>query len=361
MDKKITEFLNSLATKIDNHQLGFDAGEAFEKEIANYFNVKYALITSTCTSAIFLSLKGLGIGQSDEVIVPDSTYPASVSPVEHSGAIPIFCDGDSYVGGLDPHQIESKITSLTKGIIVVHQHGYPCNMPPILKIAKKYNLPVIEDTARAFGAVLNNIKCGTFGLAGCLSFNTMKILSANGGGAIITDNKKLYERCKILRGYGNDVNKDFVAAGYNYQLPMINSLIGLTRIGEIDERVKNRRLLADYLTKKIKRIRHIELPTETKGSYCVYPIYPIIIPGGNIKDFRLFLKSHNIVTHSSHSLHAEPYFRNKYSLKAKSYPNSKYFNEHLVCLHWSDSYEYEYLDLVADKVVEYFSAIKKLK
>lgn len=354
MDKQDLAFLDSLATQIDNHEIGFDAVEIFEREIATYFNVKYALLTSTCTSAIFLTIKGLGIGQSDEVIVPDSTYPASVSPVEHSGAIPVFCDGDSYIGGLDPYQIESKITSSTKGIIVVHQHGYPCDILPILEVAQKYGLPVIEDTARAFGATLNNVKCGTFGLAGCLSFNTMKILSTNGGGAIITNDEKLYRKCRILRGYGNNSDKDFVAAGYNYQLPMINALIGLTRIKEIDKKITNRRLLADYLTNKIKGVEQIQLPTEAKGSYCVYPIYPIIILNGYIKEFRLFLKSNNIVTHSSHSMHIEPYFKHKYDLDTTSYPNSKYFNEHLVCLHWSDSYEYSYLDFIASKVIEYF-------
>ena len=174
----------------------------FEEKIKKYLGVKYCLGLNSGTDALLMIMSQLNLKKKDEVIVPSHTYVASVSAIKHVGAEPIFVDiADDY--NVDPNSIESKISKRTKAIMVVHLNGRSCQMDKINKLAKKYNLHVIEDAAQSLGAKFKDKYVGNFGLASAFSLHPMKSLSVPGdGGFLTTNSKKIYIRTKLLRDHG---------------------------------------------------------------------------------------------------------------------------------------------------------------
>ena len=178
--------------------------------------------------AIHLALMSLNIGPGDEVIVPTLTYIASVNPISYVGAKPVFADSLEDTWQIDPVDIENKITSKTKAIIVVHLYGHPCNMELIMKIAKKYNLFVIEDCAEALGSKFKDRFVGTFGDISTFSFFGNKTITTGEGGMVITNNKKIFKHCIHLKTQGLMDNKEYWhnIVGYNYRMTNICAAIG---------------------------------------------------------------------------------------------------------------------------------------
>ena len=166
----------------------------FEQEFAQKMGAKYALATSSCTGALVSSLVACGIGPGDEVIVSGYTFFASCAAIVAAKAIPVIAEVDETLT-IDPDDIEKKITPATKGMVVVHMRGVPCDMDRIMAIAKKHNLIVVEDCAQAVGATYKGKFVGTFGDCGCFSFQYHKTITAGEGGMIITNNERLYDRC----------------------------------------------------------------------------------------------------------------------------------------------------------------------
>jgi len=171
----------------------------FEKKFADYIGMKYGVTTTSGTTAIHLALASLGIKKGDEIIIPAFTMIGSVYPIIYCGATPVLVDSELETWNIDVSKIEEKITKNTKAIMVVHIYGHPCDMDPVMKIAKKYNLYIIEDAAEAHGAEYKNKKVGSFGDISCFSFYANKIITTGEGGMLLTNNKEIYERAKILK------------------------------------------------------------------------------------------------------------------------------------------------------------------
>jgi perosamine synthetase len=307
----------------------------FEKALKDFFGVKYVILTSTCTSALFLSLKSIGIGKGDEVILPDNTYPSTIAPIDHLGATPILCDAVNLSDNMNSNDIESQITKNTKAIIIVHQNGHPANMKKILGISSKYNIPIIEDNARSFGAKWNNQYCGTFGYSGCLSFNSLKIFSTSGGGAILSNDANLYDKVRLLVGYGVDDSNKFMASGYNFQIPAISCVIGLEKIKYVNSILNSRKLASINIYNGLSNISAIEIPSCANDSLVVYPTLPIQV-SKNSSQLRKFLADNNIITHSVRAIHLEPYYRTKYFFDTEL-PVSKKLSEESFCIHIDDN------------------------
>ena len=174
----------------------------FEQALAKYHRVKYCVVTSNCTSALHLAIKSLNIGKGDEIICPDLTFLAPANMIVLSGAKLKLVDVDPETFNIDHKQIEKNINKNTKAIMVVHQFGHSADMDPIMKIARKYNLRVIEDNAESIGGKYKGKKLGTIGDLGTLSFYANKIITSGEGGAILTNSKKIAARCFILRDHG---------------------------------------------------------------------------------------------------------------------------------------------------------------
>ena len=196
-----------------------DAVKSFEAAFAAHHGAKHCVAVSSGTAALHAAMLALGIGRDDEVIVPVNTFIATAEAVSHCGARPVFVDAAEIDYCIDPEKIEAAITAKTKAIVPVHLYGQPAEMDPILAVADRHGLPVVEDCAQAHDAAYNDTKVGTFGRAGAFSFYPGKNLGAYGeGGAVVTDDDELAGRVRMLRDHGSAKKyyHDFV--GYNYRM-----------------------------------------------------------------------------------------------------------------------------------------------
>ena len=218
---------------------------SFEEDFAEFIGTKYCVGTSNGLDALFLVLKAWGIGEGDEVIVPSNTYIATWLAVSYAGAKPIPVEPDIRTFNIDPALIEEKITKRTKAIIPVHLYGMPADMDPIMDLAEKYNLKVLEDSAQAHSAVYGNKKCGSLGTASAFSFYPGKNLGAFGdGGAITTDDPVLAEKVRCLSNYGSKIKYYNEYKGYNCRLDEIQAAILRVKLPYLDEWNRKRHLVA---------------------------------------------------------------------------------------------------------------------
>jgi len=259
----------------------------FEKEFASYCGSKNCVGVASGLDALILSLKVFDFEKESEIIVPSNTYIATILSIVNNQLKPILVEPDIKTYNIDPYKIEEKITSKTRAIIVVHLYGKACNMNPIIKIAKKYNLKIIEDCAQAHGAEYKNKKVGTFGDLGAFSFYPTKNLGALGdAGAITTDNIELFEKIKCIRNYGEKVkyNNEFI--GFNSRLDEIQAGFLSIKLKKLDEINKHKRMLAKIYMKNLKDC-YIK-PLIEKDYFDVYHIFNIRHPKRDIlKDFLL--------------------------------------------------------------------------
>lgn len=220
----------------------------FEAAFAEYCEAKYCIGVANGLDALFLILKAYDIGPGDEVIVPSNTYIATWLAVSYTGATPVPVEPDVHTYNLDPAKIEVAITSKTKAILPVHLYGQPADMDPILALAEKYNLKVIEDAAQAHGAKYKDKCVGSLGDAAGFSFYPGKNLGALGdGGAITTNDPALAEKVRILRNYGSEVKYHNLYKGYNSRLDELQAAILIERLQKLDEWNQRRKAIAkDY-------------------------------------------------------------------------------------------------------------------
>lgn len=231
--------------------------EAFEDAFAEYCDTKYCVGCGNGLDALMLSLKALGIGKGDEVIVPSNTYIATALAVTYVGALPVFVEPDIRTFNIDPAKIEEKITGKTKAIMPVHLYGQPCDMDPIMELAKKYHLYIVEDCAQAHGATYKGRKTGTFGDAAGFSFYPGKNLGALGdAGAAVTNSKELADKLKALGNYGSDYKYHHIYQGVNSRLDEMQAAFLAAKLPHLDKMNENRR----YIAKRyLEGIHHPEI------------------------------------------------------------------------------------------------------
>lgn len=227
--------------------------EKFEENLGAYLGVnkECVAVTSSGTASLHLALLALGIQDGDGVLVPNFTFPATVNVVERVGATPIFVDVDSEFYVIDPHQMEKiynekKDEINIKAVIVVHEFGASADMDTICLFAKKNNLFVIEDAACALGTEYNNHKVGLLSDVGCFSFHPRKAITTGEGGAIVSRNSMIIEKCKIFRNHGMQKKNgiiDFVAAGLNYRMTNFQAVLGIEQLKHFDSWIEQRRAL----------------------------------------------------------------------------------------------------------------------
>lgn len=249
--------------------------KTFETKFANFINSSYAVGVSNGLDALFLSLRGLGISDGDEVIIPSHTYIATALAVTAVGATPIFveCDPDSF--NINPNNIESKISEKTKCIIVVHLYGNPAEMDQINSIAKRHNIKIIEDNSQAQGAKYKNRYTGTLGDAGATSLYPGKNLGALGDAGIIsTNDKSLFEEINHLRNYGSIEKYDHQMIGFNMRLDEIQAAFLNVKLDYLEDWNTERREIAEIYNKNITNST-IQLPVVSKWATPVYHQYVV--------------------------------------------------------------------------------------
>jgi perosamine synthetase len=217
--------------------------------------------TSNGTTALHLALTALGIGEGDEVIVPDITFAATINSVIYTGATPVIVDIEEDSWCINPDEIEKAITPKTKAIIPVHVYGQPCDMGRICEIAKKNNLYIVEDCAEAHGAEWNGKKVGSFGMISCFSFYGNKVVTTGEGGMCITDSKELNDKMRILRDHGMSKERRYYheVIGFNYRMTNLQAAIGTAQTERIDEILAWRADLESQYRQELSKINGVTL------------------------------------------------------------------------------------------------------
>lgn len=248
----------------------------FEEKFAKFIGVKYAVATSSGTTALEVALRAHQIGPGDEVITTPFTFIASANSILYVGAKPVFVDIDEATFEIDPDLIEKAITKKTKAIMPVHLYGNACDMTKIMAIAKKHKLAVIEDACQAHGAEWRNKKVGSFG-TGAFSLYPTKNMTTGEGGMITTDSKEIYDRCNLLRAHGSKIKYYHDILGYNYRMTDMEAAIGVEQIKKLNKfntaRIKN----AHFLNKNLSKLTGLIVPEPAKEAKHVYHQYTIRI------------------------------------------------------------------------------------
>jgi len=319
----------------------------FEKGICNYIDTKYSLGVGSATQALHLSMRATDIKPGDEVIVPTFTFVATANAVKYCNAKPVLVDVDPLTYNILPSEIEKKINKKTRAIIVVHYGGQSCDMDEILKIAKKNNLIVIEDCAHAFGSTYKKSACGSIGKTGCFSFYPTKIITTGEGGAISTNDHKIFKKIQILRSQGMNVSADereetlewkydIIDLGYNYRMDEIRASLGFSQLKRVKKINKMREGIAELYNQKLKNTDGIIIPHKKSDRNHIYHLYTIRITDDfHISRNELFKKlSKNGIGSSVQyvPIHLMSLYKKEYQEKMNSFPNANKIKDQVLSL-----------------------------
>ncbi len=242
----------------------------FEDLFKKHLGVNYSIATSSCTGALHMGMAAMGIGPGDEVIMADTNWIATASPIVHLGAKPVFVDilADSWC--IDPKKVEEAITPRTKAIIAVHLYGNLCDMEQLLAIGERYQIPVIEDAAEAIGSVYNGKRAGSMGKFGAFSFHGTKTITTGEGGMFVTNDADLYERVLTLSNHGRSTkqSKQFWPdiVGFKFKMSNIQAAIGCAQMERIDHLVQRKRQFLSYYREQLKELAEIAINPEPDGT-----------------------------------------------------------------------------------------------
>lgn len=247
----------------------------FEKEFAKFCQVKYGIGVASGSVALDLAVLTLGIRPDDEVILPAHTFIATAEAISHVGARPVFVDIEEETYNIDPKLIEKAVNKKTKAIIPVHLYGQPADMDPIIKIAKKYRLKIIEDAAQAHGAEYKGKRVGSFGDLAIFSFFPAKVLGCYGdAGIVVTNNKKIAEKVSLLRDHGRVQKYVHKTPGFGVRMDNLQAAILNVKLTYINEWIKMRRKIADQYNKLLEN-KKVIIPYEPDYAKAVYYVYTV--------------------------------------------------------------------------------------
>ncbi len=327
--------------------------KSFEERWCEFTGANHSIAVTSCTTALHLSLAALGLEADDEVIVPAFTWIATANVVEHLKAKIVFCDIDLKSFNIDVTKIEDKVTTRTKAIIPVHLFGLSAEMDPIIQIAKKYNLFVVEDAACGFGSKYKGHHVGTFGDTGCFSFHPRKAITTGEGGMITTNNDELAEKMRSMRDHGAAISdfqrhhgaKPYLLAehpyaGFNYRITDIQASLGVSQMDKADDIVRERQSLASKYSEALNALDFFQLPYESVDYIHGYQSYPCMfdIKNASLNKVKSVNKKRNTFMDTlqndgvstrpaTHAVHMLQYYREKYEIQPEDYPNAYIANE----------------------------------
>lgn len=348
--------------------------QKFEAEWAKLHKVRYALYCNSGTSALQVALHALkdkyGWKDGDEVIVPATTFVATMNVVLHNNLKPVFVDVDEYFN-IDPSKIEAKITIKTKAIIPVHLLGQPAQMDKIRKLAKRYNLRIVEDSCETVASTYAGIPVGAWGDIGCFSTYASHLVVTGVGGLACTNNSDLATRIKGLYNHGRDGiynsiddNKkgvqimksrfNFVHSGYSYRLTEMESALGLGHLKRLKKEIKIRQKNAQYLTKKLSGLTQILLPKIHPKATHSFMLYPIIVMGRERNRLMKFLEENGIKTRYMMPLLNQPIVKKIFGDIRKDYPVSDWLLDHAFLIGMHPDLTKEDLDRVSSTFYKFY-------
>jgi len=345
----VTEAMNNSAF------IGGPQVSGFETEFAEFCESKYCIGVGSGTDALRFALMALGIGTEDEVITVSNTFIATTEVISQVGAIPTFVDIHSETYNIDILKIEDAITDKTKAIMPVHLYGQPADMDPVLEIAGKYNLVVIEDACQAHGALYKNKKSGSIGTAGCFSFYPGKNLGAYGeGGAVVTHDERISNKIRMIRDHGQREKYFHEIEGYNGRLDAIQAGILRIKLKRLDNWNQARRKNAAYYNELLSKIPGVNIPADADFATSVYHLYVILV--NDREDLQQFLKEKGIATglHYPLPLHLQKAYEHL-EYKKGDFPVTEIAAERLLSLPMYPELTRQQIEYVVESIKEFMN------
>lgn len=350
----------------------------FEEKWSAFTGAQQSIAVSSCTSALHLSLAASGFGPGDEAIVPAFTWISTSNVVEHLGGKVVFCDIDLKTFNIDVDQIESKITDRTKAIFPVHLFGLSADMDPILDLARKYNLFVVEDAACGFGSKYKGKHVGALGDTGCFSFHPRKAITTGEGGMVTTNDVKLTEKIRRLRDHGaamTDLQRhlgarpyllaDHPDAGYNQRMTDLQGALGSAQMDRAKEIVSERQNLAQRYDDAFAALNWLRTPFKHSDYEHGYQSYPCLFMPKEVTPDKIEeinssrnnwmdeLQKKGISTRpATHAVHMLSFYRNKYQLRPEDFPNARAADQCSISLPLFHGMKKNEQDFVIEKVLE---------
>ena len=311
--------------------------QSFEEAFKKFTKSKYAVSVSSCTAGLHLSCLASGFKNGDEIIVPAQTHTATAHAVEYTGAKAVFADVDKLTGNILLESIKKNYSKKTKGLIVVHMAGYPCDLKEIIKFCKKKRLILLEDCAHAVGTKYNKKHVGNYGLSGSFSFYPTKQITTGEGGMVITNDKKVFNKIKKLKAFGIDKDikdrkkqgdYDVKCLGFNYRMTDFQAALGLNQILDYKKNLLIRHILVKRYLLNLSKIKNIKCMPYSKN--CSYFIFQIFCKNRDKILKELKKLKIGVSVHYSNALPLMSYYKSKYNLNPKRYKNSiKYGHENI--------------------------------
>ena len=291
--------------------------DRFEREFPRFVGSRHGIATCNGTAAIHLALAALGIGPGDEVIVPTFTYVASVNAITYTGATPVFVDSEPDYWNLDPELIEAAVTERTKAIEVVHLYGHPADMDPVLEVARRHGLAVVEDAAEAHGAEYKGRRVGSLGDIASFSFFGNKIITTGEGGMLVTGDEELAARCRHLRGQGVSPTRTYWhdVIGFNYRMTNLAAAIGVAQLERVNDVLASKRRVAELYRARLEGVSGLTCQKEASWASSVWWMICILVD----PQVRDGLMSHL----AEHGVETRPFFYPAHELPI--YPRSQRF------------------------------------
>lgn len=329
--------------------------QQFEKNFAQFVGAQYAIGVSTGTDAIMMSLKAVGVNAGDEVISVANTFIATILAISACGAKPVLVDCDPLYYNIDPEKIERAITRQTKAIVPVHLYGQPANMDPIMEIAKKHNLKVIEDACQSHGAQYHGKTTGTIGEAGCFSFFPGKNLGGYGdGGGVVTNDPAIAEAIQMMRNYGQKVKYHHLMKGWNFRLDNLQAGILNVKLKHLAQWSAGRYDAAQKYTRQLKELGdRVITPAEMPNSTHVYHLYIIRVKERD--SLQKFLKEKGVETgiHYPIPIHLSPAYADL-GYKKGDFPVTERYADEVLSLPMFAEITDEQINFVVESIKEFY-------
>jgi len=341
--------------------------EEFEQSLANYHDSKYCVAFNSGTSAGHAALLSLNLKPSSEIIVPSFTFIATANWPLMVGTKPIFSEIEEETLGMDPSYLDSIISKKTKVLMPIHYGGMPCKIIEIKKFAEQHKLTLIEDSAESIGSTIGNKKTGSFGDMSILSFAGNKVLTTGEGGAVIVNSKKLYEKLKLIRSHGRQINSNYfhttktpnyISLGYNWRMSSMTAALGISQLRKLETLISKRRKNSIYLSSKLKKCSEITLPLDYKNHKNVFQLYTIRIRRKNLRNNLMkFLEKRGIMS----KIFFEPVhlskFYSKNMNKKISLPVTEKISQQVLTLPMYPSLTKNEINFISDTINEFFETL----
>jgi perosamine synthetase len=341
--------------------------QEFEAQLAKYVGTRYAVTFNSGTSALHAVLAACGIGKGDEVIVPSFTFIATANSPLFVGAKPVFAEIEGTTYGLDPKDVERRISSKTKAIMPIHCGGSPCLITELRKVAEQHRLLLIEDAAESLGASVDGKKVGTFGEAAMFSFCAPKVITTGEGGVIVTDSRDIYEHLKLVRSHGRVETQDYfstsqylehVMLGYNFRMSNITAALGIAQLAKIDKIIEMRRGNASYLTEKLSAVKQITLPNVPDNFLHLYQMYTIRVTGDQKTRDKLmkYLNERGIGAKVYfYPVHLTKFYKDAFGYKGGELPVTEKISQQVLTLPMYPTLTKDEMDYMASSVRDFFT------